>query len=472
MPTIVLFLISLLLRLIGANQSFWLDEGSSISLARLPLTSYFTSVAGDFHPPLFYLLLHFWLLVLRVFSVGGEWLIRLPFIAIGALTIPAFYLLLQELNFKQKIPLIAALLLAINPLHLYYSQELRMYSTNALLSVLSWLFLVRWTKSRKNSSLAIFALVSIANLYTFYGAIFNLVAQWVYLMYKKKTKIKSFLVANIAIAITFLPWLPTLLKQIRGGGYLVSALSGWSLLSGTLSVKSVGLIFAKLTLGRISFADKTVYTLFVMSIILYLLLSSLLAYKKFKTKIFLTWMFIPLLIGMVMSLKTPVLGYWRYLFILPAFISLLVLGLATLPRQIALINLAAIALIFIAANVVFWSTPAFQREDWRAAAALINQPDALSIVNFPGVFAPLEYYAPGAFYYPDEEKLGVLRSDILTTLPPLLKQRPRVFVFDYLSDLTDPHRLILSWLKNAGLKLKTTHNINGVGFIYEFTPPN
>ena len=74
MSSIILFLTSLIVRLVSANQSFWLDEGVSISFARLPLGSLFTSIANDFHPPLYYLLLHFWLPI----AGRAEWLIRLP----------------------------------------------------------------------------------------------------------------------------------------------------------------------------------------------------------------------------------------------------------------------------------------------------------------------------------------------------------------------------------------------------------
>src|SRR3989344_8853773 len=108
-----------ILRLIGSNQSFWLDEGASISIAQLPLANILSAAGSDFHPPLFYLLLHFWLPL----ADKSEWLIRLPNIVLGSLTIPAFYFLLKAFFSKDKnnLPLIASFLFAINPLHIYYS---------------------------------------------------------------------------------------------------------------------------------------------------------------------------------------------------------------------------------------------------------------------------------------------------------------------------------------------------------------
>jgi len=112
------------LRLIGAGQSFWLDEGASIEIASTPLSNLIAKMTTDFHPPLFYLLLKSWLPL----AGKSEWLIRMPFIILASLTIPALFFFLKEAlgNRKQTIAILAALFLAINPFHIYYSQELRM----------------------------------------------------------------------------------------------------------------------------------------------------------------------------------------------------------------------------------------------------------------------------------------------------------------------------------------------------------
>ena len=58
---IIMTIVGFFLRLILANQSFWLDEGASIEIASTPLINFVAKMAGDFHPPLFYLLLKSWL---------------------------------------------------------------------------------------------------------------------------------------------------------------------------------------------------------------------------------------------------------------------------------------------------------------------------------------------------------------------------------------------------------------------------
>ena len=68
----IITLTALFLRLILANQSFWLDEGASLMFGKLPLSQLMESIKTDFHPPIFYTLLHFWL----PFAGRSEWLIR------------------------------------------------------------------------------------------------------------------------------------------------------------------------------------------------------------------------------------------------------------------------------------------------------------------------------------------------------------------------------------------------------------
>ncbi len=471
MEPILLFIPAFILRLVSANQSFWLDEGASLFFARLPIPGLFEALKGDFHPPLYYLLLHFWL------PLAGrtEWLIRLPNVIFGALCVPVLYRLLIELlsREKKKVALIASLLLLLNPLHIYYSAELRMYSLNALLSLLSWLYLLRIVKEKSNNHphWRYFTLVSILNFYTFYGALFNLAAQMVFILWQAKSKLKPFLIRIFFVFLFFLPWLPIFVSQLSGGGYLSRVLPGWADLSGNLSLKSLGLIMAKFTFGRISLANKAAYAVFVAGISLYFLLASYLTSLTKEGKALLVWFYASLAFAILVSLRAPVLGYWRFVFLVPAFVSIIALGLSVLPPLANRLNLFVVFLVFVLGNIIFWITPALHREDWREAAELIGKDNSLTIVNFPDVFAPLKFYAPGTYFYPDQEKLGKMRADLDQSLPLVLSATDTVFVFDYLSDLSDKKQSILTWLKRAGFTQNQTHNVNGVGFIYEFSSP-
>ena len=488
MIILLITLLGLFLRLVLANQSLWLDEAASVVIASLPVKTLIQSLAGDFHPPLYYLSLKPWL------NLAGqnELLLRLPGIIVGTLTIPALYYLVK-LIFVPKKPIrleiahLAALLLALNPLHIYYSQELRMYAFSAFLAVLTWYFLIK-------KNFFTYTILTILSFYTFYLSIFILVSQWFYVfgLYKKRyspkataflrfarsfaraqddgrRELRLFILSNLLFAISLLPWLPTLFNQLKGGGYLTQALPGWSALSGSLSIKSLVLIPTKFSLGRISILPKNLYYLVVGLVLSFLSLLLVFTLRVKRSRVFLLWFFIPLGLALAVSFFTPILGYWRYIFLLPAFSVLLAVGIASLPKKVLIINLSLLILLFLSSQLYFFSNPRFHRENWSSLAELVSKKqDTLILVNFTDAFAPLKFYLPQTPVFPTQVQLGQIRPDLDQELPFLINQDTTVYYLDYLSDLTSPDRPILTWLERAGLKRKITYQFNGLGAVYEY----
>jgi uncharacterized membrane protein len=113
-----------LLRLINLDQSLWLDEGITAQTVRsfsfIQLITEFPKF--DLHPPGHYLLLSFWTAIFGISEIS----LRVPSLVMGLITIFLMWKIGVEMSSK-KVALIAAWLLAINPLHIYYSQEARMY---------------------------------------------------------------------------------------------------------------------------------------------------------------------------------------------------------------------------------------------------------------------------------------------------------------------------------------------------------
>ncbi|MDE3077701.1 MAG: glycosyltransferase family 39 protein, partial [Chloroflexota bacterium] len=64
-------------------QSLWYDEGSSIFLSRQSLAAITSGAAHDIHPPLYYYLLHFWMLA----AGRSEFAVRSLSVAAGLLTV-------------------------------------------------------------------------------------------------------------------------------------------------------------------------------------------------------------------------------------------------------------------------------------------------------------------------------------------------------------------------------------------------
>lgn len=119
------------------NQSFWMDEVASVMVAQGPLHGIYerSAIASNSLPTYF--------LLLRLF-VGNstsdlEFRARLLSVIAGALSVPVFIGVVYLWRRKRGAALLAGTLLAINPLHLWYSQEARGYSVMLFFGLLTLL---------------------------------------------------------------------------------------------------------------------------------------------------------------------------------------------------------------------------------------------------------------------------------------------------------------------------------------------
>jgi len=58
-------------------------------------------------------------------------------------------------------------------------------------------------------------------------------------------------------------------------------------------------------------------------------------------------------LAILVSLRAPVLGYWRFVFLIPAFVSIIALGLSHLPPNAFNLNLFVVFLVFILGLFVY-----------------------------------------------------------------------------------------------------------------------
>lgn len=119
------------------NQSFWIDEVSSIMAAQGPLKGiYERSVLAANSLPTFFLML-------KPFVAGAganiEFRARLLSVIAGTLSIPLFIGVVYLWRRQRSTALIAGVLLAVNPLHLWYSQEVRGYAVMVLFGLIALL---------------------------------------------------------------------------------------------------------------------------------------------------------------------------------------------------------------------------------------------------------------------------------------------------------------------------------------------
>ncbi|HLB11462.1 MAG TPA: glycosyltransferase family 39 protein [Dehalococcoidia bacterium] len=120
------------------GQSLWYDEGNSAFMTTRSLAEIIAGAAADIHPPLYYIFLNWW----SQASGTGEFGLRFLSVAFGLLLVAVVYKLGQKL-FVPQAGLAAAGIAAISPFLVYYSQEARMYMQGAFLCALAGLFFVK-----------------------------------------------------------------------------------------------------------------------------------------------------------------------------------------------------------------------------------------------------------------------------------------------------------------------------------------
>jgi 4-amino-4-deoxy-L-arabinose transferase-like glycosyltransferase len=201
------------------RDSLWLDEAISMLTARLPLSAILDNSIQDPHPPLYYLLLHGWRLIVP--ETDG-WLRGLSAFW-GVLLIPALYALALASGRSRREAQVAALLVALSPFQIFYSHELRMYTLLMLLVTLTVWAYVRARPQTGYGWWFLFTVLAAAALYTHLFAAMTLLAIGLYalLYHRERQALWLTFGAGIVIGLLFLPWLQLMLvEQSQDGGSL------------------------------------------------------------------------------------------------------------------------------------------------------------------------------------------------------------------------------------------------------------
>ncbi len=183
-------------------QSLWRDEAFSYFMAKPDIFRVIIQTANDFNPPFYYLILHFWIIIV---GKSDEWLRFLSFLPFVGSVYVAY--LLGTKMFSQKFAPFVALFTFLNPMLVYYAFEMRMYSFYALFTFCVLYFF--YTKNWKWYTIA-----AVFGLYTqsfFLLVIISFLASVFFLKPKKERLKLAFL--TFKPVLFYLPWLPVLTIQ-------------------------------------------------------------------------------------------------------------------------------------------------------------------------------------------------------------------------------------------------------------------
>jgi Dolichyl-phosphate-mannose-protein mannosyltransferase len=419
--TLAALLLGFALRLyrLGA-ESLWYDETVSVALAQKSLPDLIRHTAGDIHPPGYYLLLHFWqALTHPTPAFGLEFLYAWPSLVCGLLVMALLFPLGRALS-TQRLALVALWLAAINPYHIWYSQEVRMYTVGALLGLLCFWAMVQWrhslilTTRNKNHWLIGYVLAGALGLYTLYYFLFTLIALnfialalWLQARSRRVSTVRPlayWIGAQVAVALLWSPWLPIFWRQATE-----PPVPPWRIPweSGARLLAAVGESASALISGQSTPMAAAWYWLLLLIVVLVVAYFHYTKYNylSFTQRnayfILLSYLLIPIVaLYAITAVVTPIY-HVRYLFIYAPPLLLLI-GAALLygiERQRFLGGVVAV--LFVALNgwslFNFWVAPTFQTDDHRAAVAHLAthwRPGDAILVNAGWVYTALTTYWP------------------------------------------------------------------------------
>jgi 4-amino-4-deoxy-L-arabinose transferase-like glycosyltransferase len=229
------------------RSALWLDEALTVDIARQPLHQLHALLREDGAPPLYYVLLHFWI---RAFGTSNLAVRSLAGV-ISVATLPVAWLAGRRLG-GRPVAWAVLLLLASAPFAVYYATEARMYSLVMFLTACGFLALDRALRRPRPGNLVAVAAVTAGLLYTQYWSLYLVAALAIWLVWhlwrgtaEARRRAGATLAAVAGGCLAFVPWLPTFVFQSRhtgtpwaapaNFGAIISAVTGFTDNQATLS---------------------------------------------------------------------------------------------------------------------------------------------------------------------------------------------------------------------------------------------
>ena len=492
-------------------QSLWADEGNSVSLSGRSLPYITAGAAHDIHPPLYYYLLHFWMLVFG----NSEFAIRVLSALLGTGLVYLTYLLGRYLS-NHWLGLIAAFLSAISPFQVYYSQEARMYILLAALSALSVYSFIKLLEAESSKArntkretrntylwAGLYIVATTFSLYTHYSFPIIMVMQnllygiWLAVSWRRGRAgvgVLHWVVVQLAVVALYWPWLPIALRQV----------SNWPSISqpyGLLFV--VQEAFSLFSLGPTAGMQHTSLLLLGFAVIfiagawpsIHLSLSgrgrgrvdptptptlplrggseqspSLIPHCLIASLPLLYCLF-PVLMMYALSLTRPAYRPKFFLVGSPAFSLILAQGILRLSELAGrkclvtryLLPVTCLLFITVASNNSlqnYYFDPQYARDDYRGIAhyisALERKDDAI-LLNAPNQWEIFTYYYKGDTpVYPLPRSRPLDEAPTIEELTDIAASHDRIFAVLWAVDESDPGRFVEGWLAERAYKALDT----------------
>ena len=359
-------------------KSLWLDEGTSVAIARLEWYDFGRLLwRREANMSLYYLVLRGWL-------HGGtsETWIRGLSALFGILTVPVIYLIGKRL-FSPSTGLVAALLLTVHALHIRYSQEARSYTLAVLLVSTATLLLLEALQRPARWKWSAYSAAAALSIYAHFYSVLVVVSHYLALRrhsesgrdFRRSLRYAALATAPVWIFIVAtgagpLSWLqrPTI-TGLREFLTTFAGNHGWVL----VLAYSIAVI-ASVTTGVRAPSD-----------------------ERRRVRFLLYWLAFPIVTTLVLSFIRPVF-LPRYMIVtLPALALLAGYGLALLPKTVAVPLTTGLVALSLAGTLDYYRQDFdIVREDWRTVTRCIldrSEPGDLLLFHTAQGRMPFEYYA-------------------------------------------------------------------------------
>jgi mannosyltransferase len=372
-------------------KSFWLDEGSSITMSRLDWFNFLRILwRREMNMALYYLLLRGWL------HLGDSvaWIRGLS-VVFATAAIPAIFVLGRKM-LGTSFGLVSALLLSVNAFQVRYAQEVRSYSLLVLLLIGSSYFFVSALENRRKRDWTWYIVASSLAVYAHFFAVLVVLAHWAAVRVMAST-------AGIAGAEEVRP-------EFRRAARLIALWTApiWIFIATTGAgpiawIRRPGLddilgLLMKLS-GNADTLQVIVYSAFVM---LGLIAGSM-AIRSRRSEspayvILACWFFVPLLIVLLVSLARPVFAPRYFMIVLPAWLMLTAAGITAGRSQMlaAVLAIGVAGSSFVGVRNYYKADFDIGRNDVRSATTYIldhAQPHDGVVFYTLSTRFPYDYYA-------------------------------------------------------------------------------
>jgi len=358
------------------HDSLWVDEAFSDKIASVGgLDIFDQATSADPNPPLYYVILHWWIAAFG----DSEAALRSLSAVVGIALVFVVFKLGERLG-GSKVGLIAASRAAVSEFLVHYSQEARVYSLVALLTAGSYYFFLELLDDPRVSVVALYVFVTGALLYAHVYGLFVLAAQIAYVAvavavrrdWIRAPDLKPIAVALAAPTVLAIPWFVIFVGHVRAEvkdtdeaklswlgkpsiGELPGAFSGYAGSRGALLVVALALLvvaFLGLRKDGRSGIRRVV--------------------EDRRVAMLLLWIAVPILVPFAISLVVTPIYLFKYT--IPAaigFYLLVALALVSLGARAGLVAGAVVAVAFLSVTVRYYGDS--KTEDWRNAAAYLTR---------------------------------------------------------------------------------------------------